>query len=62
MNKIKFQYNEQGLIEFYMIFKGTKVILLTARLSTGDYAELKRLRGCALENLEQTEAALRWAA
>jgi hypothetical protein len=61
MNKIKFQYNN-GRIEFFTMFKGTKVIVLTAVLDTGDYEELKRLQACALEVLPEVESALKWAA
>ena len=62
MDKLKFQYNNKGLVEFYTVFKGTKVILLTARQHTGDYEELKRLRSCAMEVLPEVELALKWAA
>ncbi len=62
MNKIKFQYNDKGMIEFYTTFKGTKVIVLTARLETGDYTELKRLMACAVETLPEVESVLRMAA
>jgi hypothetical protein len=61
MNQVKFQYN-MDTVEFFIHFKGVKVIVMRAKLQTADFNEFKRLHGLAKENAADLMADLRRAA
>lgn len=60
MNNIKFQYSDDN-IEFFMIFKGAKVILLTAKASL-ELVQVKKLRALAQVEATQLMSVLKKAA
>lgn len=65
MNQVKFQYNIKATrptIEFFVTFKGTKVIVLTAVLATMDFSEIKRLRSIAQGEAQVVLSQLKLAA
>lgn len=46
---LKFRYNDKGQVEFFVIYKGATVIVLTAELEAVDFQEFLRLQALALD-------------
>jgi len=51
MHKLKFRYNDKGQVEFYILYKGAVVIVLTGELEVNDFHEFLRLQAIALDEV-----------
>lgn len=61
MNKPKFHYEGTHIV-FFVLYQGTKVELLRAKLIDADFKEIQRLRNIAQINMNEFMADMRKAA